>query len=514
MENTQELKKWVEALSTAEKRFIKLFGKARSGDKESQQMQLFDWLNKAGEEEPPASATYARNLPTVSSRLREHILDSLRILNKSSNIENSLRAGLDETAQLFEKKLYVPAQRLLRRTRKAADDSCRYVFVLQCFEWEQRLLAVSGTGDSTTALRRLEKEEQAVREKWLQQRDLQFRHDRMLALVKKYPFHRDSKTRREVREIAAMDKVQHIAENGGYLERALAVNLLGIKDLYERNPYAAVMRYKKLLKTWEGRPEWQIDQADLLLHICKFYQNACLYSPVDWEETRQLITMAYNFQGLSPDVYRGFRRMLHWNQFVLALNTGKLETAGNLIPEIDHWITEQGDQLAVAQQLPFLCNFAVAEFLSAKYESANRFVNRILNMPDREVRKDIREFALVLQAVLQYEMGNTELNEYLTRSGKRHFSNQSFEIKFELAVFRYLDVLNRAGSAKAKGDALESLITELEQLSEQLGSGIPLLGLNEIRMWAEARRSGRTLREVFLDAVRANLEALQNEERL
>lgn len=379
---------------------------------------------------------------------------------------------------------------------------------------EQQLLQLTETGDVSSAIKTLRSEELLTQKKWSEQRELQYRHDLMLALVKKFPFHRDAKTLREIHELAESELVYRNAESGGYLEQALAVNLLGIKYLYERNPYAAVLVYKKLLKSWESRPEWQIDQAPLLLHICKFYQNACLYCPVDWEETRQFITMAYNFKGLSPDVYRGFRRMLYWNQFAIALNTGKFETVQTLVPEIDQWMDEQGDELLEAQRLPFLYNFAAAEFLQGNYASANRFVNRILNMPNRNVRKDIREFALVLQAVLHYELGNTELNEYLTRAGKRHFANQSFEIKFELAVFKYLDVLNRAESPKNMRESLGRFREELNELAAQLTDTIPLLGLNEIRMWAEARHSGKQLRDVFLDEVRKNLEALERTERV
>ncbi len=515
MENTDELNRWVNALSVAEKRFVKVLGKARSGTRPSQQLMLFDWLNKTEEPGKQASGIpFKHNLPTVSTRLKELILDSLRILNKAENADAEIRNGIENTIQLLAKKLVTAAQRELKRTKKIALDTCRYAEVLQCIALEQQLLQAQPAGDVTAALREMQQEEMALCRRRSEQRELQYRHDLMLALVKKFPFHRDAKTLREIHELSESELVYRNAESGGYLEQALAVNLLGIKYLYERNPYAAVLVYKKLLKSWESRPEWQIDQAPLLLHICKFYQNACLYCPVDWEETRQFITMAYNFKGLSPDVYRGFRRMLYWNQFALALNTGKFETVQTLIPEIDQWMEEQGDELSEAQRLPFLYNFAAAEFLQGNYVSANRFVVRILNMPNRNVRKDIREFALVLQAVLHYELGNTELNEYLTRAGKRHFANQSFEIKFELAVFKYLDVLNRAESPKNMRESLGRFREELDELAAQLTDTIPLLGLNEIRMWAEARHSGKLLRDVFLEEVKKNLEALERTERV
>lgn len=112
MENTDELKKWVASLTAAEKRFVKLFGKARAGAKESQQLALFDWLNQAGaDEEPPGNAVFLQNFPTVSNRLKDLILDSLRVLHKTEDVDNELRTGLAELALLMTKKLYPAAWR-------------------------------------------------------------------------------------------------------------------------------------------------------------------------------------------------------------------------------------------------------------------------------------------------------------------------------------------------------------------------------------------------------------------
>src|ERR1044072_2091527 len=99
METLEELKKWVDSLSTAEKRFVTLIGKARAGSSLSQQLKLFDWLNRARENEldsPPAE--FLKNLPTVSMRLKDLMLDGLRLLHKEDNTEAMLRTTLDEIA--------------------------------------------------------------------------------------------------------------------------------------------------------------------------------------------------------------------------------------------------------------------------------------------------------------------------------------------------------------------------------------------------------------------------------
>lgn len=505
METAKELKKWTAALIPAEKRFIKLLGKARGGN-DSQQLELFDWLNEHPGAEPfPEDAKFMQNLPTVANRLKDLVLDGLRLLHKDDDIDARLRTNLDEIALLCSKKLFRPATRLLRRTKKIALDTCRYDMALQCLGREMKMDDVSREMMET-----LREEELAVYEKLGELRDLQYRHDVLLSLVRQYFFHRDAHIHEKVRSLAGAEHIARIAESGAYVEQALAVNIIGLRSLYERDPAPALGLYQKLLKTWQKQPGWQQDQTALLLMICKSYLNICFYMPVDWSEVRKYLAIMSAFGGLNKDDQRNFREIVYQNQFALALNTGRFDLVKTLIPEIDGWLQEEEGQLSDAQALPFLCNFTVAEFLSENYSGANRFALRILNLPNRKARVDIHDFALILQAVIQYELNNTGLNEYLTQAGKRHFrKKETYEVQFELLVFRQLELLLRAHSEKEKKQVFRSLFTSLEQLAKEIPASIPLLGLKEVTMWAQAKLNGTSLQNVFLREVEKNLAALR-----
>ncbi|HTF03865.1 MAG TPA: hypothetical protein VK826_07555 [Bacteroidia bacterium] len=510
METAEELKKWTSSLVAAEKRFIKLLGKARGGTV-SQQLKLFDWLNaNPGDESFPSNAKFLQNLPTVANRLKDLILDGLHLLHKNDDTDARFRTSLDEIAILYSKKLYRPASREIRRTKKLALDTCRYAVALQCLDWEQKMTAQFPTGQTRETLKALREEEIAVHEKLGDLRDLQHRHDMLLSLVRQFFFHRDAHILAEVRSLSENENIARIAESGAYLEQALAVNIIGLRNLYERNPAPALVLYQKLLRTWEKQLDWQQDQVELLLLICKSYLTVCFYSPVDWAEVRQYLTLMADFEGLKKDDQRNFREMLYQNQFALALNTGKFDLVNVLIPEIDRWLQEESEHLSEAQVLPFLCNFTVAEFLAGNYAAANRFAMRILNAGSKKVRIDIRDFALVLQAVIQYELNNDGLNEYLMRSGKRHFrKNETYEINFELQVFRQLELLLKTDSSKEKKQIFGNLVDALEKLAQEKGDSIPLLGLKEVTMWAYAHLNDITLKEVFISEVKKNLAALE-----
>lgn len=507
MEALEELKKWVSTLTIAEKRYIKVIGKARAGAKGSQQLALLDWLSQADAGDmPKADAPFLHNLPTNIQRLKELILDCLHMLEKQLNVDAQLRHALEQVALLSERKLYAPALRTLRRAKKTAHEFCRYSVGIYLLEWEQKLVRLYGEADVQSKLESLRTEEAQLMASLGRLQDLRYRTEILQA--RKIFVPRDSAVLNEVRAFCAPPWIEAAYQSGSFLENALATHILGIRDLFEREPKQAVLRYERLLLAWQAHPDWQRDQAQLLLTICKTYQSACFYAERDWPEVRRHLALIPDFTALAPDTARDFQRLLYHSHYLTALNNGNFTSINALIPEIDRWLRAQGEALTEAQVLPFLNNFAVAEFLQGHYAAANRHVLRILQLPSRKQREDIREFAMVLQALLQYELGDEDLRESLTRAGKRHFSKQGHELAFELAVFRYLELALRMESPAQVAAARHALVAELDQIAEQLPDTVPLLGLMEVRLWATAQAQRQPIQSVFLAAVEANLAAL------
>jgi hypothetical protein len=511
--SSEEMKKWVEALSVAEKRFIKLLGKARAGNAESQQLAYMDWLNRAqATDDVPARAKFSHNLHTVSNRLKDLILDGLRLLNKEANIDARLRTTLDEIAVLREKKLYPALARQLKRTKRVALAGSRYGFALQCIQIEQEMNCAAGGNGLLAALEALREEEMRILRKQHELLELQYRHARMQVNAAQILVPRNAAAWEDLQGIADGEWMERNAREGNYLEKALAVNILGFVNWMEGKPLAALERYEGLLKEWARHPEWQNDQGPLLFFICHCFQAICFHSPLGVAEAERYLALIPDFRGLPPDVARDFQRMLYHHRFTFAMNLGQLERLPGLIAEIDAWVAGQGTALTAARVLPFLHNMMVAEFILGEFRTAHRRVQEILVLPHRNIRQDIREFALVMQAILQYELGEDSggfaLNEYTVRAGKRHFKQRAREVAFELAVFRFLERVAGKADGQAMQGELRRLSAELEELAGRLPEATPSLGLMEVMLWTRAKVTGKALREVFLEAVRANLEGL------
>lgn len=509
MDSIAELRKWVEGLSPSEKRHVTLLGQMRAGAHASQHMGLFEWLCDSVEGDPlPAGAPFAANLPSCVLRLKELILDSLRLQRREQGPDATLQSTIANLHILLERKLYAHAARLLPKAKRLAAESCRYLHGLQLLEIERRMLRSTPAADQGAALSQIAKEEGLLMQRLEVLQDLRDRHERLLLLVRYIAQPRDRTVDAELRQITDSEWVAAPEWLHGYTERALAVNILGIKHLIDRDPQAALARYAELLRAWRDQPAWIADQAPLLLTICNYFQTACFYMKMDWAQAREYLSLVPDFKALAPETARDFQRMLYHNQLTPALNTGNLDSVQALIPQIDAWLQAESAALSSSQILPFYHNFAVAEFLMGHHKQAFRYVQRILNMPQRKHRLDIREFALVLQAILQFEIGDLQLNEYLTRSGRRHFAKKSREMEFESGVLRCLERLMAHPDPGEQVPHLLELRASLDALAKQLPGTVPVLGLTETQLWVESKLQHRSITEVFLEAIRANLEAM------
>jgi hypothetical protein len=509
LEAPEELKKWVDSLSMAEKRFVKLLGKARAGSSNSQQLELFDWLNRAAAgDHLPDAAKFLSNFATVSNRLKDLIMDALRLLHKEDGIDALLRTTLDEIAILIKKKLFVSAGKQVKRVKRLALQTARYGLALQAMEQEQLLLQRMDVGEGVAALKQLREAEAQVRGSYAALRDLEFRHDALRMQTRQLTFPRDAATLQAVADLCDAPSIPSFLEKGGYVEQLLAANILGIRDIFEHRSSGAVDRYAHLLKEWQAHPEWQLDQSARLLFACNCFLIAGYYGNEGAGTLQAHHALLPDFSAMSPEIALQSRSMLYQNEFTLALNTAHFDRVNALLPEIDAWLQQEAASLSEARILPFLHNFAIAEFLMERHAAASGWLRRILHLPHARIRKDIRDFARVLQLVLQFELDRGELNVSLARSAKRYFGKAMAAHRFELLVIEGLERVDAQAGSRESMAAMDQLRKNLEGLGNGMVDVVPPLGWMELRLWAAAKASGRPLQEVFAEAVRENLKGL------
>ncbi|MFN8398150.1 MAG: hypothetical protein U0176_26300, partial [Bacteroidia bacterium] len=232
VESADEMRKWLESLTMSEKRFLKLQARSRPGAAESQQMEYFDWLNQSKPGDPlPKDAKFVQNLPTVTLRLKELVLDSLRLLHKTANVDSTLHTSLKEIALLRDRGLIPAANRQLVRTKKLALTHGRYAAALQCLHIEQAMVVTAAAKDMEQKLHQLRAEEVALLQAQQEFADLRHRHSILHARTLNWVVPRTDAAIQEVLEFIDPSILHRFAASSQYIERTFAWNLLAYRAL-------------------------------------------------------------------------------------------------------------------------------------------------------------------------------------------------------------------------------------------------------------------------------------------
>jgi hypothetical protein len=166
--------------------------------------------------------------------------------------------------------------------------------------------------------------------------------------------------------------------------------------------------------------------------------------------------------------------------------------------ELNHWLDQHKDKLSDVRLLIFYYNITLYYFAHSQFSQAQKWLLKILHFPPTEARADIRDFARVFQLVLQYELGNLDVQEYLLRSAYRYFNRTQKLHEYEEAILTFVrkEQKNAGISRKATYSAFETLQESLQKIRSEAEGAEPV-GFQVMLFWIESHLEGVPLKVYY-----------------
>lgn len=493
----------VHSLEPAEKRFVKLLGRATAGGDGGQLVQLFDMLNgmpvyaAAELAANPTLQGFRGHQPTLSRRLREWIFKSLQYLASGRSVEGVL-SRLQHAANFhLSRRQFGPALKISRRGQAYAERYGRYAAALPFLDLRRQILLATYPHDVLQQLTDLHAQSQRALDLASRQESLRHFQHVLLAQRKQAAAARTPESWALSTEIAVHAAVQGDARAPDLFTASLALDVQGLLALAQKRGEDALSVYTELLARWQQAPEWIRLHGDFYLTLFQHYQIAIFWGTMESERLQSYLDLLPALEALPPKNRLDFARIQHGHLLTLGLNTGNFALVLSQVPRIRAWLQANAHEIPAATQLAFHYNLCIAFFLNGDFVAAYHQLQPILQFPQRNVREDILEFARVLQAVLLFQLGDHDLSDYLRRSAHQFFKRNPRQWAFEEAVLSYLGALI-ARPDRTDPVATEKLAAQLATFAAESSRPYPLLGLAEIRCWVAFRQGAGGIREVFL----------------
>lgn len=496
----------IKGLNKAERRYFTLQATSGKGATPTATMELYQLLSNAptyDESMIKAALGFAENdrrLAVLKFRLMRQILTSLRWQYEDKDPSAMLKAIEGEVSLLFERKLWRTCGKRLKKARALARKWERWNMLLTFLEWEQRLFLADPRIDQEEFFAKIESTESEVLQNLQLQTRLHRLNIRVRKLVRTHPRARTDKEKERIESLLKLPEIARRPSENLFICNVYYHNINGLLRFALGEYNGALRHYESQLKQWMDRPEWT--QMDPGTHLSSLnnYLNICLIHPRRTELFPPAVKSLQAFVDLLPKTDWKLERILYTQRVTYAINFEPYDLAKVILEEAEQWLqTVPPMAVSMHSRLSLQYNFCAFHFVYGDFSASNRSLSRIIHFPSGPDRPDIRDFARIMQLVLQYELGNLDLQEYLLRSAHRYFNKTQKLDVLEKGIIRMMRYASKHGTiAPEEFQVFHDLLVQLKADDD----GRLPVGTNEFLIWVESKLKGEDIRSHFEELFR------------
>ena len=508
MQKSTHLFHLIHSLDAQEKRYFRRYAEQHVRKNGSVYLCLFDAIlqqQEPGEEalrKALGGASFVKHLSATKNQLKSLILKALRTYHSGNSIDSQLRTLEENIELLYRRGLYAMCRTEIEKARKLAGKHHSHLLHVSLNHWDEKLLMIERGEGLEERLDVLTQENRSS----LQQHEI---------LIQNRSIYQQLRVRSAIQPRARTPE-DHEHIDALIRQLPLASQTLGTAHYFRLNAEAhhffMIGEFESCLGKWgeswqyfQAEPQAQREHPDLLRDTITNYLNCCLITKryAHFHETLQI---AHTLQAETVHATVRLRSILLYQQLVFGLNFSHPEDMQPHLDQLDALLAHHRARLPASQVVNFHHNLAVFHFLHGQVRRATLHVHQLLGMHKGELRRDLRQFARILQLIVDYEAGKLDLGDYHYRSTLRYFKTQAPILPYEQALLTFL-----RGALAGKPDHeflvdCEAFKVDLEH--HQNAPGRKPIGLQELIFWMESKLQRRTLAERYAEEVVKNRREL------
>ena len=508
MAKGDKLHRLVQSLELNEKRYFKL--QASVQKKESNLVKLFDYYMDASEfnedelRKKFAGQKFLDQLAVTQNHLYDTILRTMRSYNLKRSLEFRLQGMLQDVQFLYEKGLVEQSSVMLRKVRKAAVKNDCFLIVLSVLDWESRLLSEGFyVGNDEGDIDQISEEYYEILGALQNEReyiDLQakiFNNYYKVGIERKND---DYKTNDQIiNQFALKDPERALT----FRSKCCYLNIHAQYNKINGNWNEAYKFRKQLLILVENEfgsgfkreiVKRYFVALNNLIPICVRLRK--------WDEVMELIGKMESIEERSlkthySDELRS-RTLLQVSiaKFAVYARLGSVEEGCVLVEKMEEIKPELSRYHRKYVLLHLYFNIAYFQFSIGKHSPAIRWLNLVLNDTDIKTAEDLHASTRILTMLLQFELGRSELLEYLARSTYRFLNKLEGLYEFEEVLLDFMKKVSKNEALRKDKQIFLKLKSDLEQAGYEPSERNALSTLDLIS-WVESKIEERPLHEIL-----------------
>ncbi len=490
----------VKSLEKGEKRNFKLYAARNSASADLKIVTLFDALDKMkdyDEEEllRKNETIQKQQLSNLKAHLYDQILSSLRILKLSENIDLQIHEQLDHAKILYNKGLYLQSLRILDKIKTLTKQNNQVTFLLQVLFLEKKIESLHITRSMQDRAKQLSDEIDASNHRL----ELIAKTSNLsLQLYGWYIQHGHARNEEDRVTLDALiqDPILEIVKNEeGFYEKLYLYQcycwygfitqdfLMHYRyaqkwvDLFEKEENMQLIESAQYIKGLHNLISAHFD----LKNIDKFKETICILE--NFSESQIVLNNKNNL--IQSFIYLYIAKI---NQHFLE---GTFSEGLAMVPTMEEKLKDIELYIDSHRVLVFYYKIACLYFGAGDAEKTIDYLNSIINWKVN-LRDDLQCYARLLHLIAHYELGNTEVVTYLSKSVFRFMAKMKNLGAVELVLFNFLRTAIQSG----KEASFEILLQKLEPLEKSKLESRAFMYL-DIISWLESKIQNKDVQTII-----------------
>ena len=179
---------------------------------------------------------------------------------------------------------------------------------------------------------------------------------------------------------------------------------------------------------------------------------------------------------------------------------GEYEKGIEIVDDIIAGIDKYKDKISKEEEILFYYNIAYVFFGANLLKNALRWLNKVINDNESNLRQDVYSFARLFSLVIHYDLENYDLLDYMVKSTARFYQKRRKEFgreyKFEGIFIKHIKKLAKSSNNRDKQIVLfTNLKAEMQVVvTENYEKGA--LNYFDFISWVDSKIENRTFMEV------------------
>lgn len=474
-QSSDHLFRLIKSLTTAEKRYFKIFAGRHTIGEKNEYVNVFDAIDKQDKYNESRlitlfkNSTFGHSPAIAKNRLYETILKSLHAFHADSSIDVELQRLMHSTEILFKKSLYDDSRKTLQRARKLAVKYEKHFMLLEVQKWEKRLIEKdSYVSSSIEDISDMHKQDQELLDKVHNYSDFWYIKSRLFLLLNKKGKVRDSSELNNFKTIIDNTLLKNEGKALSYETRYLYYHIysayyFGIGDY--KNSYTYISKHLELIEKhaelFEEEPNKYFAVLSNMIYLCTQLRK---FEEIPIYLAKLKGIPQSNVKKMNEDLMIKLFSSTYSAELSLYMQTGEFETAFGLVDEIDTGLKKYRDKISKIRIAYFYFNISIVHFALGDYSGALKWINMLLNDSDIDSSQDIHCMGRIFNLIIHLEIGNNDLIPYTFRSTQRYLSKRKRIYRFESVFLQFINKLSKANSPLAIRNCFQTLRPELQAL--------------------------------------------------